>query len=213
MNTTLYYIHDPMCSWCWAYRPEWHALQRKLPDSVQLEYIAGGLAPDSTCPMPVAQQDMIKAHWLTIKQKLGTQFNFDFWTNNVARRSTYNACRAVISTDKQGFQEEMIEAIQRAYYLRALNPSDSDVLIDLASELSTQEVNLKENFELTRFIADFTSDEIQQTLVAQINLARELTNQGFPSLVLEHNGLRYQIKVNYKDHQKTLVDIKSILAE
>ncbi|MFT6977114.1 MAG: putative protein-disulfide isomerase, partial [Shewanella psychromarinicola] len=25
-NTTLYYVHDPMCSWCWGYRPTWDTL-------------------------------------------------------------------------------------------------------------------------------------------------------------------------------------------
>lgn len=204
MKAVLYYIHDPMCSWCWGYRPAWDALQLNLPQYIKIQYVAGGLAPDSDIPMPSEQQDMIKAHWHTIEKKLGTQFNYDFWKNNTPRRSTYNACRAVIAAHNQGYQVPMVEAIQRAYYLQALNPSNNDVLIGLAKQLSCQKISDQPTLDLARFTRDFTSQETQQTLHQQIQLARELTFQGFPSLVLECNGARQQIPVNYHNFEETL---------
>ncbi|MEW6994644.1 DsbA family protein [Colwelliaceae bacterium MEBiC 14330] len=209
MKAKLYYLHDPMCSWCWGYRPVWQALQNALPAHIEVEYVAGGLAPDSDEPMPLAQQQMIQGHWQTIEKKLGTVFNFDFWQKNVPRRSTYNACRAAIAADKQGFQQAMIMAIQQAYYLRALNPSDLDVLISLAKELNHQN-NIR--FELSSFIKDLSSDEINQELNRQINLAKRLSQQGFPSLILEINGVPQQIAVDYADYQHTLNTIINKLA-
>lgn len=217
MNPILYYIHDPMCSWCWGYRPVWDALKSRLPDLIQVKYVAGGLAPDSNEAMPYEQQAMIEAHWHTIEKKLGTEFNFDFWRNNIPRRSTYNACRAVIAADNQGYQLAMIAAIQKAYYLHALNPSDSAVLIGLAKALSLpsiadkKEITPKIALDLSRFIHDFTAKETQQTLMKQIQLARELTQQGFPSLVLETNGKRHQIPINYQDYQATLALLNSVM--
>lgn len=202
MNATLYYIHDPMCSWCWGYRPVWDTLKLSLPSTVQIEYVAGGLAADSNNPMAAEQQAMIKAHWRTIEEKLGTQFNYEFWDNNTPRRSTYNACRAVIAAGNQGHQVAMLEAIQQAYYLRALNPSDKEVLIDLAEELS---------LDLSRFVTDFSSETTEEVLMQQINFARELTQQGFPSLVLEHNGVRHSIAINYQNYQVTLAKINHLL--
>ena len=64
--------------------------------------------------MAAEQQAMIKAHWRTIEEKLGTQFNYEFWDTNTPRRSTYNACRAVIAAGNQGHQVAMVEAIQQA---------------------------------------------------------------------------------------------------
>ena len=211
MKSTLYYIHDPMCSWCWGYRPVWDTLQLNLPDFIQVKYIVGGLAPDSSRPMPIEQQHLIESHWHTIKEKLGTEFNFDFWRDNTPRRSTYNACRAVIAANNQGYQRQMIAAIQQAYYLRALNPSDTGVLIDLAKELAKQGNTSTLAFDLIRFTDDFTSEETQQALIQQVQLARELTNQGFPSLVMEHSGVRYQVAVNYTDYQVTLANIVKVL--
>ena len=54
MQAILYYLHDPMCSWCWGYRPTWLKLKAALPHYVQVEYLLGGLAPDNDEPMPVA---------------------------------------------------------------------------------------------------------------------------------------------------------------
>jgi putative protein-disulfide isomerase len=204
MKAILYYLHDPMCSWCWGYQPVWNELQEELPENVQIEYVAGGLAADSNDVMPLAQQKMIQRHWQTIEKKLGTVFNYDFWQKNSPRRSTYNACRAVIAAHKQGFQQAMITAIQQGYYLRALNPSDIDTLILLAKELYKKNENL---FNIDRFIDDLSASEIDEELSRQINLARSLSQQGFPALVLEVRGVKHTIAVDYFEHQNTLQNI------
>ena len=52
MKKILYYAHDPMCSWCWAFRPSMDALIEKLPKEINVIRLLGGLAPDSDIPMP-----------------------------------------------------------------------------------------------------------------------------------------------------------------
>ena len=53
MVTTLFYIHDPMCSWCYAFDSSLTALQKELTEFIRMKKIVGGLAPDATNPMPV----------------------------------------------------------------------------------------------------------------------------------------------------------------
>ena len=101
MKPILYYIHDPMCSWCWGYRPTWNALQQALPEDIQQVNVVGGLAPDSDEAMPMEQQKLIAGYWQRIAEELGTEFNFDFWTNCAPRRSTYPACRAILAAAAQ----------------------------------------------------------------------------------------------------------------
>jgi putative protein-disulfide isomerase len=81
-------------------------------------------------------QKTIEATWHEIETKLGTRFNYDFWTKCEPRRDTYKACRAVLIAAAHELEERMILAIQRAYYLNAQNPSEIDTLVDLAVELS-----------------------------------------------------------------------------
>ena len=192
-----------MCSWCWGYRPVSDRLVANLPDGVVLEKIVGGLAPDSDQPMPAELQEKLPKAWSRIHDLLGTEFNFDFWTKCKPRRSTYPACRAVLSAGLQGRYDEMIDAIQHAYYLRAMNPSDLSTLEALAAEL---------DLDTGRFAADIRSPEIDAELQRPVRLARRAPIAGFPSLVLELGGRMLPVTRDYKDHRPTLAHIGELLS-
>ena len=201
--TILYYIHDPMCSWCWGFRESWSKLQQELPKTIQIEYLLGGLAIDNDETMPLPMQETIQNTWHNIQKHIpGVKFNFDFWVNNIPRRSTYPACRAVISAKNQNIHIEMIKAIQQAYYLEGLNPSDNSILCQCAKQLN---LNMK-NFE-----QDLDSTQTQDILEREINLSRDLGAQGFPSLILNHNEKDYFIEINYNDHHPMLKTIEAII--
>lgn len=208
MSSTLYYVHDPMCSWCWGHRPLWDELQKNLPDSVNVEYLAGGLASDTNLPMAQDMREAIQGYWREIQQKLGTEFNFDFWKTNIPRRSTYIACRAVIAAKNQKLEAQMIDAIQRGYYLRALNPSDSDILLRLCWDLYSQEFDI----DLDRFTHDLESVVTHKELQRQMALAKDLGAQGFPSLVLEHKGKRHAIVREYQDYTLVLDQLNRVVS-
>ena len=123
--STLYYIHDPMCSWCWGFRACWLNICKNLIDKINIQYVLGGLASDTDIPMPDEQQLIIHQTWKQIQQTIpGTEFNFNFWTECKPRRSTYPACRAIIAATNQcsSAGENMLLAIQQAYYLMQKTP-------------------------------------------------------------------------------------------
>ena len=187
----LYYIHDPMCSWCWAFRPVWTALQAQLPLHVGVTYLLGGLAPDSTNPMPLGLQRQIQQHWHAIQTKVpGTMFNFDFWKVCEPRRSTYPACRAVIAAKIQGlaYEDVMIRSIQEAYYLQALNVSDDVVLMACAEKIGLDSI---------QFMHDFYKRETKEALMKEIYFGQQMGAEGFPSLILELDGKYQNIRLDY----------------
>ena len=193
MSVKLYYIHDPMCSWCWAFRPTLTKLLAKLPAHIEVQYLAGGLAPDSDKPMDKATQAMIQKHWHTIEKKVpGTKFNFDFWATNTPRRSTYPACRAVLAAKAQDATKEaaMIFAIQQAYYLNAKNPSDDDTLIACATSIG---------LNVSQFQKDLDAKHTQQHLIQDIQQAQSMGVYSFPSLVLEDEGEFRPISIDYNN--------------
>ena len=191
-----------MCSWCWAFRPVFTELLNKLPDDIDVQYLVGGLAPDSSEPMDAATQSMIQHHWHTIQIKVpNTQFNFDFWTNNTPRRSTYPACRAVLAAKAMNPDKEdaMILAIQQAYYLNAFNPSDDDVLINCAASIG---------LDTSLFAQTLNSPTTQQALQKNIQKNQSLGVFSFPSLVLEDNGQFKPIVIDYNDAENILSQLQ-----
>jgi len=193
-HPVLVHVHDPMCSWCWGFRPAFERLLTLLPPSIQLRQLLGGLAPDSDQPMPEAMRRYLQDTWRRIQQRIpGTEFNFDFWTCCQPRRSTWPACRAVIAARGLDPATElpMIRAIQNAYYLEARNPSDDDTLIALAGEIGLPR---------ERFATQLNAAATRQTLEAEMAEARQLGADSFPSLILQlPDGGHWRIPVEYTD--------------
>ena len=191
-----------MCSWCWAYRPTWLQLRENLPEAVAWQNVLGGLAPDNDQPMPDHLRSVIQGHWRHIETTLGTKFNYDFWTRCQPHRDTYKACRAVIAAAKQQAEEAMIETIQKAYYLRALNPSEPDTLADLAVELG---------LDRSQFVQDFGSRHTDSEFQQQLSLRDRLGVRSFPSLVLVKDAQAFKIEHDYHDFRTTIGAIDNSL--
>ena len=203
MQSLLFYVHDPMCSWCWGFRPVWEEITRRLPPRIGWQRLLGGLAPDTEEPMPEATRKMIQGAWRTIEQQIpGTPFNFDFWDRCQPRRATYPACRAVIAARAQGgeYQERMILAVQQAYYLQARNPSDDQVLLDLAGEIGLDRHEFGQMLNL---------ESIQFELDREIALARMMGVRSFPGLVLATGDGVRRIEHDYRDPAAVLVQLEA----
>lgn len=203
----LFYIHDPMCSWCYAFRQSWAALQKNLSGDIQVVYLLGGLAPDTAEPMPLSMQKNIQQAWQRIEQTVpGVQFNWHFWSRNTPIRSTYPSCRAVLAARKQRAESapEMVRAIQIAYYQKAMNPSLPATLQECACEIG---------LDTKAFIEDLASPAIESELQHEIQLARRLDVYSYPSLRLVHNDAVFPIAVDYLNHRTMIDEINAVIWE
>ena len=203
-DNTLYYIYDPMCSWCYAFEQSLAILQQHKPAELQFKAILGGLAADTDTPMPIATQTMIQQAWRQIENTVpGVRFNFDFWTKNTAYRSTYPACRAIIAATNQSaeFARPMRLAIQRAYYQDTKNPSLNAVLLACATELA---------LDNNQFSNDLVSLATNIKLTEHRHFARQLGVSSYPSLRLVLDAEIYTIPVNYTDTEPAVELIKQL---
>jgi putative protein-disulfide isomerase len=206
MKNTLIFVHDPMCSWCWGFTNVYDAMTESLPAEIEIRRLVGGLAPDSDEPMPEPMRQMLQQTWARIEQMIpGKRFNFDFWSQCEPRRSTYPACRAVIAARTQGEQYDpvMTRQIQQAYYQQARNPSDNDTLIELSGEIG---------LDKKRFANDLVDPVTHAQLLDEINQARAIGIDSFPSLMLEQGGSYHRILTNYTDVEPILDQIDSYIS-
>ena len=209
-SNTLFYIHDPMCSWCWGFRPVWQQLKTQFNNTLDIVYVVGGLAPDSDQPMPVEMQNNLSNTWQHIQQHIpGIEFNYEFWnpaSNSMPRRSTYPSCRAVLAAKVQdaNIEDAMILGIQQAYYLNAKNPSDVDILSEIAYSIG---------LNAEKFKQDINSPAIELLLKEQLQLAHQLSSQGFPSLVISKNDKLFGIPLDYNNSatmQQAIINVINV---
>ncbi len=200
-QASLVYIMDPMCSWCWAFKPVLAEIRETFPE---LGYytLAGGLAPDSDEPMPEGQQEQIAAIWKKIEATVGTRFNHDFWTQCQPRRSTYPACRALLLARKEGKADAMMTAIQEAYYLKAKNPSDIDTLADCAESIG---------MDRSAFEQAIVGQEVNEEFEQELAFNHHLGARSFPTLVLKTADKWFEIALDYKDTSVMIDQIRQRL--
>ena len=190
MQPLLYLVVDPMCSWCWGFRSAWQSFVSEIPSSVPIKFLMGGLAPDSNEPMDAKMQTYIQSAWRSVADRTGAKFNHQFWAVCQPRRSTYPACRAVITAGLQlnGSREQYYEALQRAYFLEARNPSDYETLIALANESGLDPV---------QFQKDLDSSVVQQTFRDELIQVWSLGVSGFPTVIWHQqdvtDGNRFEV--------------------
>lgn len=170
----LIYVMDPMCSWCYAFSLELEEFLTKH-SNLEIDYIMGGLAPDSDIPMADEMRKAIASYWVEIEKKTQVTFNHDFWKLNTPYRSSFPACRAVLSSEtlEKNSSSNMIKAIQNAYYKEAKNPSLKETLVECAKSISLDEND---------FIRVFKSVEIEDLLQHHFNITTQLQVRGFPAL-------------------------------
>jgi len=204
-NPILLYIHDPMCSWCYGFKPTLNALTNQLKDKIDIKYLLGGLAPDTNETMPDSMREQIKLNWNRIEKTIpGTNFNYNFWNHCTPKRSTYPSCRALIAAKKQhsNSETEMINAIQQAYYTQARNPSDYSVLYELAEETGLN----KQQFKL-----DIHSTEVNNELQLQISRCRKIGADSLPSLYLLNNNAYHPVVLDYNNSDIIIEHINSLV--
>ncbi len=204
MQDTLFYVHDPMCSWCWGFEPARQVIFDAVSEKLQIRSLLGGLAPDTDLAMPEEMRDMLQKTWKRIEQTIpGTHFNFDFWQKCSPRRSTYPANRAVIAARIQGdeFEQQMTARIQQAYYLEARNPSENLTLIELATEIGLDALQFSKQLE------DVST---QKLLLSEIQVSRRMGMNSFPSLAVYRSGELHHISLNYTDPQSMIKEIENV---
>jgi len=203
----IYYIHDPMCSWCWAFSHSYSKLFHRLDKNITVKRLLGGLAADSDEAMSEETRKMVQNAWHSIEKKIpGKKFNFDFWIQNTPRRSTYPACRAVIAARNQGEEYDLVmtSAIQKAYYQNAQNPSDLSVLFELATDIGLNSSVFQETIN---------SVATHDILLNEIKQARSLNVSSFPSLLLKQSQSIWSIPIDYKDEKPMLEMVDLILSD
>ncbi len=194
-----------MCSWCWGFADTCLQLVEQLPENVEVVKLLGGLAADTDEIMPETTRLMVQQNWQRIEQVIpGVQFNYNFWKKCQPRRATYPACRAVIAAREQGRQYDLLmtQKIQQAYYQEARNPSEDDVLVELAAELG---------LDKNSFAETLSSEQTQQQLLDEISRARSIGINSFPSLLLQFRGGVESVLVNYTDVSVMLNQINASL--
>ncbi|MDO9222056.1 MAG: DsbA family protein [Thiobacillus sp.] len=174
----LWYIADPMCSWCWGFSPVIEAVREAYHERLKIALVLGGLQPGTHTPMTAAARDDILHHWQQVHARSGQPFQFDGALPDGFIYDTEPASRAVVTagglTPTHIFA--MFKAIQTAFYAEGRDVTQTAVLAELAAGLG---------IDTAAFLNAFDSDAARAKTQAHFAQSRKAGVRGFPTLILQ----------------------------
>ncbi|HEY8102534.1 MAG TPA: DsbA family protein [Burkholderiaceae bacterium] len=208
--TTLIYIADPMCSWCYGFGPELSALMQGLPE-LQVEVVVGGLRPYNTQQMDEELKTTLLSHWHKVAEKTGLPFVDDALTREGFIYNTEPACRAVVTARKLAPSSTlaMFQAIQHAFYASGMDVTRIDVLSEIGASVLTK---MGVPTDAAAFEAVLTSEETIMATHDDFALTQKWGINGFPTLVLERDGKLDLVTSGYVEmpllveHMQAIID-------
>lgn len=175
---TLWYVADPMCSWCWGFSPVIEAIRHEYSDHLKIELIVGGLRPGTTAPLTSEKRAEILHHWHNVHQVTGQPFKFEGALPEEFIYDTEPACRGVVSASiiDPSCTFPYLAAIQRAFYVEQANVTQADVLTQLAADLGISAEQFSQVFA-SAAAKRHTQDHFRQAIQWGV--------RGFPSIIVQ----------------------------
>ncbi len=187
---TLYYFGDPMCSWCWGFKPVLEQVDREYPELKRVT-VMGGLRGGEDVPMSDDLARLIQNAWGRIHETTGQPFNFDLWKAHRPLGTTWPACRAVLAARLMEPEREWLFMVGmfKAYFTQAKDPTQRETQLDVAQSLG---------FDRQSFDTVLESPQVRTALEEDLQLTQRFGVTGFPTVVLSLGKEHYLISPGYQ---------------
>jgi predicted DsbA family dithiol-disulfide isomerase len=178
-------VSDAICPWCYIGKRRFERALLQLPaGAVEVGWRPFQLNPD----MP--REGMERQEYLRLKfgaqgggktyqavEAAGREEGIPFDFAAIKRTpNTLDAHRLIRYAEGIGRQDEIVEAVFRAYFIDGLNIGDQDVLVSLAAALGVDEQAVR------RYLA---SSEDEEQVRAEDDFARKIGIHGVPCFIIE----------------------------
>lgn len=183
MPTTLHYIYDPLCAWCYGAAPLIKAARALM--SVRAH--AGGMMMGSQRQKITPQlREFVNQHDAQIAKLSGQPFGPGYveglLSDNSAVLDSEPPIAAILAAEQlSGRGLDMLAALQTAHYVEGKRIADLSTLIELATQLGLG----AEAFN-TALEAEFGAS-VQSHIREARDLMARVGARGFPTLVLEQD--------------------------
>ena len=181
--STLHYVFDPLCGWCYAAAPLISAA-REVP-GLQLRFHSGGMLTGANRRMITPQwRDYVMPHDRRIAELTGQPFGEAYFEgllrDTTAVMDSAPPTTAILAAEElAGRGLDMLHRLQRAHYAEGRRIADRAVLLALAGELGMDAATFTAAFE--RLAGDATEQHFRDSRACLTRAG----GQGFPTLVLE----------------------------
>jgi predicted DsbA family dithiol-disulfide isomerase len=208
---TITYYTDPLCSWSWAFEPQWRRLRYELGTQVQWTYRMGGMIADwhkySDPLNDISRPVQMGPQWYQVRTLSGMPLNERIWFAD-APTSSYPACIAVKAAEQQGRYagERYLRRLREAVMVEERNIARAAVLQEVAVELADQH----SEFDAAQFARDVDDPAVLDGFREDVKEVRWREIGRFPTLILRNREQKAIQIVGYRPYEVLLDAVQHI---
>ncbi|SNT16184.1 putative protein-disulfide isomerase [Noviherbaspirillum humi] len=209
--TSLLYIADPMCSWCYGFGPELEALRAGM-GGIPVDVVVGGLRAYNTEAMGEEQRRTILEHWHHVAERSGLPFDDAALSRPGFVYDTEPACRAVVAVRSLSPAAALpaFLAMQRAFYAEGRDVTDPMLLADICSAV-LRDAGLDVDAEA--FHQLWQAESSKAAARADFMQTQRWGVRGFPTLVLARDDRLDLVCAGYMKADALRDVVQQLLAE
>jgi len=171
-TTTLIFVIDPMCSWCWGFAPILETLRKEHQEKYTFSLLIGGLR--QSMPWNAQSKSYLKHNWDAITQRTSQKFTYTLLNQSHFTYNTYPSCKAVLTLRELWGEAEAFEYlhnIQEAFYTQGKDITNIDILTEYIKEDKEQ------------FLAFYHSPKAEILMQKDFAKVRSMGINSFPSTI------------------------------
>ena len=174
---TLWYIADPMCSWCWGFAPIIKEIRLNYSENLKIELVMGGLRSGELA-MASGQRAEILNHWKAVNERTGQPFSFEGAMPEGFIYDTEPSCRGIVAMSliNPSLVFTLLESIQFGFYVQQKDVTNPKVLAQLAGKIGV---------DMDLYLQVFESDEAKNKVSIHFDKVRQWGVNSFPTVAVQ----------------------------
>ena len=188
----VWWVSDPLCSWCWGMAGEFERVRTGLAGRVQFDLLLGGINVQARTPLHAGLLPRFQDIWRRVEHVTGQSFAMRFPAENTFVYNSLPQCRAIAALRKRLGRAPFayLHALQKAFFVEAQDTSSLWMLAELAA---------CEGVTPEDFLHALKDPALDAELALEMQIARGYGTSALPSVLVETEHGRSLLAGGYAD--------------
>lgn len=209
MQSTVIYVYDALCGWCYGFSPVMKRLQENFHDTVGFRVVSGGMVLGERAGEIGKVAPYIKGAYKRVEELSGVVFGqpfLDALDEGSMLFSSDAPSRALTLFRRQHPEQQVAfaHALQSAIYSAGLPPVAASTYETLAAQFGIPDPQ--------GFANAMNAPDVHKETASDYAEARQLQANGFPAVYVKHGSTYYKIAHGFTDYASLEARLQQVLS-
>ncbi|MCX2741306.1 DsbA family protein [Pontibacter anaerobius] len=209
-KSTLYYVQDALCGWCYGMSPVIRRLFEEHGQDYTFEVLSGGMIRGSNVRPISCMADYIKQVAPRLEETTGMKLT-DTYRREILDKGTYMSnseppavAMAILKEQFPGQQVPLAAAIQEQHFVEGKDLNEVETYLPVVHAFGADEADFRKKFESKEYL-----EKAQQ----EFELVENWGINGFPAIICQVKEKLYLVARGYQPYEQLTATLERVQQE